>query len=317
MKRIIVTIFKIVTSLGLVAFLFHKLGIRNVAEQLLSVNLYWLALGILIFSISNIFGSYQWHTLLKIRGIKLPFIKVLYFYYTGLFFNNFLLGYVGGDAVRIYDITKSTGKNSDAFSSVLFDRFIGFCVSSTMALFAALYWMNLFSSGKILISVIIIFLYLLAMLVLFFNKRLIDKLSAFFKFFLPMKVKMKVKEIYMGINEYRHHKLMLIKVIMISLLVQGMRIFVHYFSARAIGVCINPIYFIIFVPIIALLSSLPISIGGIGVRESSGVALFSSIWSIQTDIVAFEFLAYIIGIIGTLPGGIVFIFRKEHFKHME
>jgi len=71
------------------------------------------------------------------------------------------------------------------------------------------------------------------------------------------------------------------------------------------------IYFIIFVPIIALVASLPISIGGIGVRESSGVALFSQVWTIQADIVAFEFFAYLIGVISTIPGGIIFMLRKE------
>ncbi|MEE4311441.1 MAG: lysylphosphatidylglycerol synthase transmembrane domain-containing protein [candidate division KSB1 bacterium] len=317
MKKTLVTMIKIIISFGLIAFLFHKLGLKNVLSQLISVNIYWLLLGIVIFSLSNVLGAFQWHLLLKSKAISLPFYRVLYFYYTGLFFNNFLLGYVGGDAVRIYDITKSTGKNSDAVSSVFFDRFTGFVVSTSMALIAALYWMKLFSSGKILFSVFILFLYLVLMLVLFFNKRLIDKLSAVFKFFLPEKVKLKAKEIYMGINGYRHHKLVLLKVACISLLVQGMRIFVHYFAARAVGVRINPIYFIIFLPIIALLASIPISIGGIGVRESSGVALFSTIWKVQADIVAFEFLAYLIGIISTLPGGILFIFQKEHIKYME
>ena len=95
------------------------------------------------------------------------------------------------------------------------------------------------------------------------------------------------------------------------MIVQSLRILVHYTAARSIGVQVNLVYFVIFVPIIALLASLPISIGGIGIRESSGVALFSQVWPLQADIVAFEFFAFLIGIISTIPGGIIFMLRKE------
>jgi hypothetical protein len=60
---------------------------------------------------------------------------------------------------------------------------------------------------------------------------------------------------------------------------------------------------------------LPISIGGIGIRESSGVALFSQINSFQPEtIVVMEFLAYVIGLLSTIPGGLIFILRKEKIR---
>ena len=82
-------------------------------------------------------------------------------------------------------------------------------------------------------------------------------------------------------------------------------------AARSIGVQVDCVFFIIFVPIIALLASHQLSIGGIGVQANSCVALFSSIWPEQADIVAFEFFAFLIGILSTIPGGIIFMFRKE------
>jgi len=307
-KKITLPVLKIIVSLGLFSLLFYRLGFENVLAQLATAKISWLLWGILIFSISNIFGSLQWHILLQSTGINLKLSTTIIYYYTGLFFNNFLVGYIGGDAVRVYDVSKSSGKSSDAISTVFFDRFVGFTVLTTMALGAALYYLN---SSKILISISVIFLYWIFILFLLFNKNLIQRLSGLFKILLPQRFNLKMKEIYLSLNSFRHHKRMLLKIIAISFVVQFFRILVHYFAARSLGVTVNLIYFIIFVPIIALLASLPISIGGIGVRESSGVALFSQVWTIQADIVAFEFFAYLIGIISTIPGGIIFMLRKE------
>ena len=70
-----------------------------------------------------------------------------------------------------------------------------------------------------------------------------------------------------------------------------------------------------FIPLVALFASLPISFGGIGVREQSGATLFSTVGLGASKVVTFEFLAYIIGIIATIPGGIIFALRREdHFK---
>jgi len=107
-------------------------------------------------------------------------------------------------------------------------------------------------------------------------------------------------------------KSVFLKIILISLVTQLLRILVHFIAARSIGIRIDFIYFLIFVPIIALVSSLPISVGGIGVRETSGVALFSKVWSAESDIVVFEMIAYLLGIISTVPGGLIFMLHKEH-----
>ncbi len=310
-KKITIPVLKILVSVGLVFFLFHKLGFKNVTSQFASINIYWFLLGIVLFSLSNLFGSIQWAFLLKAVGIHLPLTRVISYYYTGLFFNNFLVGYIGGDAIRVYDITKTTGANSEAISSVFFDRLIGFAMLTIMALCASLYLVKTLITSNIIVIILSLFLFWVILIVILFNKRFLDKISWLFKWMLPETLSNKIRKIYLGINQFKHHKTILAKVLAISAVIQSLRILVHYAAARSFGVNIAPIYFIIFIPIIALLASLPISIGGIGIRESSGVALFTQIWPVQADIVAFEFCAFLIGIISTIPGGIIFMLRKE------
>jgi len=311
-KKITIPVLKIIVSFSLVFLLFYKLGFNNVIAQVLAVNFYWFFGGIIIFVISNILGSYQWQLLLKARDIELRLAKITAFYFTGLFFNNFLVGYIGGDAIRIYDITKATGRNTEAISTVFLDRFIGFMMLTTLALGAAIYWIDLFASSKILLTILSLFSCWVLLFFLLFNEKLMEKVTWLIKFMLPENVKAKIRGIYTGINEFKNHKKILVKVFLLSLITQMLRILVHYVTARSIGVNLNIMYFIIFIPIIALISSLPISIGGIGVRESSAVALFSQIWPVQADIVAFEFFAFLIGVISALPGGIIFMLRREN-----
>jgi glycosyltransferase 2 family protein len=314
-KKFGIPLLKIIISLGLIFYISNKLGLRKIAFEISSIKFSWFLLAIIVFSISNILGSIQWHWLLRIKNAKVKLIRIISSYHVGLFFNNFLVGYIGGDPIRIYDVSRLIGNNSLAFSSVFMDRLIGFAVLTTLALGAALYWINLFNSNNILFIIIAIFIAWILLFVFFFNEKFIKKFNWIFKLILPVNIGNKLKEIYRDINTYKHHKKDIMNIIGLSVVIQALRIIVHYVIALSLNVHISVVYFFIFIPIIALLSSLPISIGGIGVRETSGVALFAQIWSNHQDIVAFEFLSFVIGILCTLPGGIIFMLRKEIVPH--
>lgn len=311
-KKVTIPFIKIIISVALVAFLFARLGLRDIFSQFTTVNPWWIFWGIIAFSLSNILGSVQWFFLMRSRGIKLPLAKVVSYYYVGLFFNNFLIGYVGGDAIRIYDISKASGSSSDAISTVFFDRLVGFVMLTTLALIAALAWRNIFQSKTIILIIFLIFVSWVLSFIVLFNERFAKKIGWVFRFILPAKVNEKIREVYSSINSFKRDKKTICLVILISFVIQTLRILVHYFAALSVGLDAHIKYFFIFVPVIALLASLPISIGGIGIRESSGVALFSQVNSFQPEaIVAMEFLAYIIGLLSTIPGGLIFMLRKE------
>ena len=316
-KKTLIIFFKVIISISLVAFLFFKLGLKDIAHQFVAANLWWILSGITAFTLSNFLGAFQWHLLMKTKGIHLPFHKVLSYYYVGLFFNNFLIGYVGGDAVRIYDISKASGDSTNAISTVFLDRFIGFFMLTTLALFAALLWNGIFNSQSLIISIIVIFCCWIISIIFLFNKKFTDKISWIIKAFLPIKIESKVREIYYNINSFKHAKKTLIIIVFISFMVQTLRVLVHFFAALSLGLHIHLKYFIIFIPIIALLVSIPISIGGIGVRESSAVALFSQVNAFQPEvIVTMEFLAYLSGLLSSSPGGLLFILRKEKISFL-
>jgi len=311
-KRVTISILKIVVSLALISFLLIRLGIEDIFNQFASANLGWLLVAIAAFTVSNFLGSLQWDLLLRYRDIKLAFSRIMSYYFVGLFFNNFLIGYVGGDAFRIYDISRVSGDSSSAFSTVFFDRFIGFVMLTSLALLAGLMWHGIFQSQTVIVVILIIFVCWIISFFFLFSQRMAKKIRWLVALIFTPKINSKIREIYLNINSFRSSKGTLLWIVLISTVIQALRIIVHYFVALSVGLDIHIKYFFVFIPIIALLSSLPISIGGIGVRESSAIALFSQVNGFQPEtIMAMEFLAYMIGLISTIPGGIIFMLRKE------
>lgn len=264
-----------------------------------------------MFAVSNVLGAVQWYLLIRSQNVNLSLGHVISYYHVGLFFNNFLIGYIGGDAFRIYDVRRHSGDTTVAVSTVVFDRFVGFMMLTSIAMTVSLLWIRQLASLNTVYFIAIILVGWFFMLFLLFNENVGKRIGRVFRPLVPALLRDKIVAIYMALNRFRHHRAMLVKVLGISLIVQLLRVLVHYWAALSVGVSVSVFYFLIFVPIIALFASLPISFGGIGVREQSGVAVFSAIGVAASKVVTFEFLAYIIGILATLPGGLIFALRKE------
>jgi len=263
------------------------------------------------FAASNILGALQWHILLQSQNVPVSFRQSLSFYHVGLFFNNFLIGNIGGDALRIYDVRRFSGNGTVAVSTVVFDRFIGFLTLTSIALVVSLLWIRrLTSLDAVYVTGLVLLVWVIALFILF-NEKAGGMIGRAFRPILPAGIAEKIQGIYSSINQLRHSRRTLAKLFNISLVVQMLRVLTHYWAARSVGSSAGIYYFFIFVPIIALLASLPISFGGIGVREQSAAVIFATVGLAASQVVTFEFLAYLVGIVAALPGGLVFALRKE------
>ena len=85
----------------------------------------------------------------------------------------------------------------------------------------------------------------------------------------------------------------------------------HFIVALSLGVRLHPMVFFLVIPIIAIIASIPVSLGGIGMREQTGVLLFGLFG--VTAVLAFsvELLAYLIAVSASIPGGVIFLGRRR------
>jgi uncharacterized membrane protein YbhN (UPF0104 family) len=89
--------------------------------------------------------------------------------------------------------------------------------------------------------------------------------------------------------------------------------FTYYLTARAFGLDYSLIYFLIFVPMITAFSSLPVSIGGLGVRDAASVFVFAKIGIAAEKAFAISLMnfgyTFLLGLLGAV--GYVFILYRR------
>jgi len=311
-RQILIQSFKIIISGFLIGFLLHRIGIHRVTAHLGTANIYWLIAAIFLFITSHFGGSFQWKLLLSSEGIQIPWQKIVSFYFVGLFFNNFLISGLGGDFFRMGDVRRYSKNGTGAVSTVFLDRFAGLFVLSGMSVLTAPWVLIRKESPSYLeISLAILVMGWIFVLFFLFNKQFARPFAWLLKKIIPEGITAKVREVYQRIHNFGRNKKLIFKVIMISLIIQSARIMTHYLLGRSLGVNISPLYFFLIIPIVAIMASLPISLGGVGIREQSGVVLFGVVGMSALQAFSMEFLAYLVAIVSSLPGGVVFILRRK------
>ena len=106
----------------------------------LLLDMDWLPfLATLVLFLSGSFvRAYRWGCLVWALGVQVSYWRLVDLYFIGAFFNQFLPTGVGGDAVKMFELSREDGKAASAISSVLVDRFLGLFVLFALALLALL-----------------------------------------------------------------------------------------------------------------------------------------------------------------------------------
>ena len=204
MKRILNVAAKLIVSIGLIAYLFSGMNWREL-EEIGSQLVPSLFLGaISFFLLSNTLGAIQWYLLLRAQNLSVRFWQALVFYFVGVFFNNVLLGNIGGDAMRIYDIRRLTGQSSGGVAATMMDRFIGLFSTCCIALASYLFIAATASKSSLLISVLVpVWLSLLVVLAMGLSRRLGLLIERLLTRFLPATISDIVGRLQRSVFVYR------------------------------------------------------------------------------------------------------------------
>jgi len=111
-----------------------------------------------------------------------------------------------------------------------------------------------------------------------------------------------------------NHLPLMLQIGALSMIIQGLRISVHIFCAAAFGILTaqNFLYFFIFVPLVALFMVIPLPLG---IRETIGGNLFALVRIDPPSAFLMQFMATLIGLAGSLWGGIEFLINMPRGVH--
>lgn len=305
-KKLFTTALKALLSIALLSWVFYKVGVGQIIGQLLKADKLLFLSGIFLFALSNILGTLQWWLLLRLQGIRITPKAALYYYFVGLFFNNFLPTNIGGDVYKAYDLSKRVKKREGVIAATIMDRLMGFVALVALALLATVLAIGKLEQLRLLGLTLASLFILLSIFLVFFNRRVARVGNRFFFRFLPSGLRGTLKEIYSSIYSFKGDSGFFFKFLGLSLIIQSIRILINYLIALSIGIRIDFLYFFLIIPLIALAIALPISVAGIGVRESSGMILFQRVGVIPSQAASMQLLTYIVTLLVGMIGGILF-----------
>lgn len=111
----------IVSSVLFIWLLSHQDWART-WESLSSSPAWLLPLVFLLYFSGVVLNTLRWNVLLRAQGIKVPFLELLKIVITGSFASNFLPSTIGGDTVRVVSLTHFSVTWSVSVASVVVDR---------------------------------------------------------------------------------------------------------------------------------------------------------------------------------------------------
>jgi uncharacterized protein (TIRG00374 family) len=250
--------------------------------------------------------------LLKAVKIRLPFKRVFISFCGGVFFSLFLPSTIGGDLMRSIDLSKHTKKPKEVIATVLLDRLSGFIGLVVLTLLSLIFGWGIIRDKNVLLSVTIISLVLAAILIVLFNRPVFNTINKLLHSPNTGKIRGLIKSLHHEIHLFRDHKEVMVRNVILSVLIQSISPVVFFIIAFSLGLKISIIYFFVFLPIIGAITLLPISIGGLGLRDAAIIFFFAKASVAKDMSFAISLLNFFFMLIYGLLGGLVYVLTIRH-----
>jgi len=302
-------------STGILIFLFLRIDFKNFFHIIKTANLKIL-LFVFFLNLSVYFLAFlRWMITVKNLKIEIPWRILLESFCGGVFFNLFLPSTIGGDIVRIADLSLRFHKAKEVTASVFLDRLSGYLGLEIMLIFALILGYKLIFDRLIFFIALGFSALLFALLFVLFNNFLYTKLNRFLQRF-NNRFFSNLAQIHNYIYYFKYQKIAAFNSILISLFIQVIGVWGGFFTMLSFDKLINIGYFFILVPLIGAITVLPISIGGLGVREATIVYFFSRL-NLSPDIcLAVSLLGFAFNILISGLGGIYYALTL-HFRRIQ
>lgn len=305
---------KLLVSALLIWFLFSRreLSLESLADSLAAPRWGWLLAAVGVFALSALGGAVQWGWLLRAAGLRTPRTEILRVYLVGLFFNNFLPGNVGGDAVKVFDLGRREGRTAAVFGGTVLDRLLGLFALTLLALGAVVLAGVLETRLPPVLPLALAALVWVGILALLLSRRVSDRALTLLDRLPWPAVAVRFRSVLVEFRTFRLQSGLLLRVLLWALLVQGLRVATHVLVAAGLGLALGDgriLQLFVLVPMLGILISLPISFNGLGLREVAAADLFVAVGvvALSADAVAVEFLAYVVQVLVSLVGGVLFL----------
>jgi hypothetical protein len=297
---------KLAISVVLVYLLLRGRDLETLGRQMLAIDRGPLLLAVICYALVCIPSAARWSIVVASMGHKLRFLKALQIILIGYFFNLTLISSIGGDGVRMWEAHRAGLPVEVAVKSVVIERLLQFLAHLLLvvAAFPVLYVRA--ADGPIqLVAALILAASAVCIAALLMFDRMPASLTRYkiFKSLFGFSADLRnilfvpgrgLATVALGlINQVTI-------LLVVALLAKGLRLPIDFFDC------------LIVVPIATLVTALPISIAGWGVRETAFVVGFGLLALPAGDALLLSALFGLLTTVVRLPGGPIWLLTRRN-----
>jgi len=280
----------------------------GIATGLRNVDAAYVAAAIVVSILSLLVAALRWRLLLRIQEVSIGVAECFRLGFLGELFNTLIPGMIGGDAVKAYYVARQTHRRAHVVVSILLDRLMGVCGLALFAWVALLassagnraapgsLQAPLFSAGAVTAG--------LAGAIAFALSSKLRRRLHLSRFYDHLPVAKHIRAASDAVSHYRRHSRGLAAAGALTAVAQILGIGSVALVGMGLGLTVPWCAYFAYVPLVMIISALPITPGGIGVMEELYLLYFAASGT-SSSILALAILVRAVLLCGALPGVVI------------
>lgn len=297
-------ILRVTASVAMLGILLTRIDLRALRPEWDTGAALWLAAAIAATLAGIVLSALRWQRVLAALDVDTGIRPLVSHYLASLFVGNFLPSTIGGDVLRVSRLSTATGESPRPFASVVLERLTGWIVLPLLTLMALAVNPGLRELGRatqLAATVAIVTLVLLAgLLVMAASPRLGGRLKSndgWRRF---------TGAIHLGLDRFRRHPGMAVEVLTVGFAYQLAVMLAAFLASEAMGLDVGWTAVLAFFPAVAIVQVLPVTIGGLGMREGALVLFLHPLGITTEQAIALGLVVYAINLVVSLLGAPAF-----------
>lgn len=299
-----------VTGLVLAA-LAASVDVRETFAAFIGADVHWLLLAILTILLIRVVMALRWWQILSAYGFSVGVWKVTKLIFITSSLGSVLPSGIGQDLLRGYHLVRAEGRVSEVSASILVDRALGIFSMALVAGVAGLLAMQSLEGTPLRLAVLAALAIVVGSGALYLFRRRIRSWFRFEGSRLPEKLAQRLGELSTSVFDGSVDSGVIVSILLLSVIVQLARTVVFMLVFTALGVSTDSLHYFVAIPVVFLLLQVPISVGGLGVREVALVVFLRDAGLTPEVSVAGGLVFQCLQLVAYLPGLGLFLFSRE------
>ena len=313
---------QVIIGVGALALVIMRSDAQALTEALRNTRVAYLPLAVAASFVVTWLMAYRWKAILGARQLHFSTRRLFAYYLIGIFFTSFVPGGgVSGDVARLIYVDREVRDKALVLSTLVYERLIGVFTLLLMGLAATLMTRaSRQTDPMIYTSEVILALAFIAIATLmseYFSSRLARAIRATGRRIRTVRLAEAAARTLESISELRRDPTLLLRTSLISVLIRIIWSLGCYVVAWAMGLPIGMLTLFAFISLVDLVRLMPISVGGLGVREWAIIVLFATLGITREQALTFSILAFAPIYLNAIAGGVVYILQARFIRQRE